>query len=150
MLTRTKDLETSGGSLYLVHENEQVVIDECQLLHKIEMNYPALIFQDMSSYEQGLLDLSNPQTFCDLEIVFRQIYEFAAKIREGGRLIIPESTYCNIPYGMEGMEILLKIAGLQIECPLADMGNLLHSMYRHCQWLAHCTLLKRQFLLNMY
>lgn len=176
VLTRTKDLETSGGSLYLIHENEQVVIDDCQLLHKIEMNYPALIFQDMSSYapaqppkrdiqtlleklqndgsllvftdqeltcdhaavvhedtlksaydsyEQGLLDLSNPQTFCDLEIVFRQIYEFAAKIREGGRLIIPESTYCNIPYGMEGMEILLKIAGLQIECPLADMGNLL-------------------------
>lgn len=176
VITRTKDLETAGGSIYMLHEDEKVIIDECDLLHKMEMQYPALLFQDMScytpgvlptrdipaliekvknqgsilifsdddletegatvvsekdlrsaydSYEQGILDLSDPKTFCDLEIVFRQIYEFADKIRDGGRIIIPESTYCHLPYGLEGMEILLKIAGLQIECPHADMGNVL-------------------------
>lgn len=176
VLTRTKDLETAGGNIYLIHDDEKVVRNECDLLHQIEMKYPALIFQDMDSYapaklptrdiptlveklknlgsilifsdqdmtldnaavvheddlkhaydsyEQGILDLSDSKTFCDLEVIFRQIYAFADHIREGGRLIIPESTYCNIPYGIEGMEILLKIAGLQIECPLADMGNLL-------------------------
>ena len=77
------------------------------------------------SYEQGILDLSRPETFADLEIVIQQIYEFADKIREGGRIIIPESTYCNLPYGMDGMEILLRVTGLRIESPRADLKNVL-------------------------
>lgn len=43
----------------------------------------------------------------------------------GGRVLIPESTYCNLPYGMEGMEILLKVAGLNIELPADSMESLL-------------------------
>ena len=77
------------------------------------------------SYEQGILYLSKPETFADLEIVIQQIYEFADKIREGGRIIIPESTYRNLPYGIEGMEILLRITGLRIEAPRADLKNVL-------------------------
>jgi len=182
VITQTKDLETAGGTLYLVHEDEQVVTDECNLLHKIEMEYPDLFFQNgmpkttvhkpnrniadimkklkcsgstivfsdgnceeiegavvigekdlpyaYDSYEQGILDLSNSDTFNDLEIVVQQIYEFADKIREGGRIIIPESTYCNIPYGIEGMEILLRITDLQIECPNSDMENVLIASVR--------------------
>ena len=82
------------------------------------------------SYEQGILDLSKPETFHDLEITVQQIYEFSDKIREGGRIIIPESTYCNLPYGMEGIEILLKVAGLQIECPRANMKNVVIASVR--------------------
>ena len=66
-----------------------------------------------------------PQTLVSLEIIIQQIYEFADKIREGGRIIIPESTYCNLPYGMEGMEILLKITGMKIEPPEAELKGVL-------------------------
>ena len=176
LITQTKNLETIGGLVYMLHEDERVVLEECELLHTIEMKYPDILFQrciekravdilpaDLEaimnkakcaggtlifsdaprpingatvigekdlrdaydSYEQGILDLSRPETFADLEIVIRQIYEFADKIREGGRIIIPESTYCNLPYGMEGMEILLKITGLRIESPRAGLKNVL-------------------------
>ena len=176
LITQTKNLETTGGMVYLIHPDEQVVIDECNLLHTIEMKYPDILFQQTretggsaacrtdiaaimkemrcgggtlvfsdtdvqvegatvisekelrsayDSYEQGILDLSKPETFADLEIVIRQIYEFADKIRENGRIIIPESTYANLPYGMEGMEILLRITGLRIETPRAGMKNVL-------------------------
>lgn len=176
LITQTKNLETTGGIVYLIHSDEQVVIDECNLLHTIEMRYPNILFQQngqngvpavpradiaaimkemrcgggtlvfsdtatavegatvigekdlrsaYDSYEQGILDLSKPETFSDLEIVIQQIYEFADKIRENGRIIIPESTYVNIPYGMEGMEILLQITGLRIEVPRAGMKNVL-------------------------
>ena len=176
LITQTKNLETTGGMVYLVHPEEQVVIDECNLLHTIEMKYPDILFQQAGtgaspaasgadiaaimkemrcgggtlvfsdtdvqvegatvigekelrsaydSYEQGILDLSRPETFADLEIVIQQIYEFADKIREHGRIIIPESTYRNLPYGMEGMEILLRITGLRIEMPRAGMKNVI-------------------------
>lgn len=40
---------------------------------------------------------------------------FFDKLREGARVYIPESTYCHLPYGIEGMEIILHAAGLCIE-----------------------------------
>lgn len=176
LITQTKNLETTGGIIYMAHENEQLVMEECDLLHTIETRYPEILYQrggakpaadvpraDIASimremkcgggtlvfsddpkavegatvigendlrsaydsYEQGILDLCRQETFADLEIVIRQIYEFADKIREGGRIIIPESTYCNLPYGMEGMEILLRITGLRIESPRAGMKGVL-------------------------
>ena len=176
LITQTRSLETTGGCIFMVHEDEQVILDECRLLHEIEMKYPDILFQragarpaanvpraDVAgimdklrcgggtlvfsddpravegatvigekelrdaydSYEQGILDLCKPETFADLEIVIQQIYEFADKIREGGRIIIPESTYCNLPYGMEGAEILLRITGLRIESPYSDLKNVI-------------------------
>ena len=77
------------------------------------------------SYENGILDLCNYESFTDLEIIIQQIYMFSDKIREGGRIIIPESTYCHLPYGMEGMEILLKITGMKIEPPEAELKGVL-------------------------
>ena len=61
----------------------------------------------------------------DLESIIQQIYVFASKIRKGGRILIPESTYCHLPYGIEGMEILLKVSGLLIELPLSGVPGLL-------------------------
>ena len=79
------------------------------------------------SYEQGIIDLSNPETYSDLESVVQQIYELFRKVRKGGRIIVPESTYCHFPYGIEGMEIIMRTAGLRIELPLAQEPNLLVS-----------------------
>lgn len=176
VISRTRNLETTGGALYLMHDDEQAVIDDCRLLHKLEMVYPKILFQGFKeqgknagakaeledilremdcrggtlifsdrihdiqgatvvgpeelegaydSYEQGILDLSDSETFGDLESTVQQIYKFADKIREGGRLLIPESTYRHLPYGMEGMEILLQVAGLRMEMPYSGMSKIL-------------------------
>ena len=47
------------------------------------------------------------------------------KIRTGGRVLIPESTYCHLPYGATGMEILLHAKGFRIEAPLAGKGRIM-------------------------
>ena len=175
-LKETHDLETAGGSVFLLHEDEKLVREECELLHLLETKYPrilyqsifmddestrivpdidkvmetghchgsTLIFSDTStvinggtvvdsesiedaydSYEQGILDLSTGASYKDLESVVQMIFLFASKIRPGGRVIVPESTYCHLPYGMQGMEILMKVAGLNIELPTGEDGALL-------------------------
>ena len=171
----TSNLETVGGVIYLVHDDERVVESDNDLLHLIEMKYPKLLFQNTDnqkqpnadrniekiirsvkdygrtlvvtdtnvtadgvtiigldelknaydSFEQGILDLSKEESFADLESIFQQIYQFSDKIRQGGRIIIPESTYQHIPYGCDGMEILLIVAGFRIEVPLAEAGNII-------------------------
>ncbi len=77
------------------------------------------------SYDQGILDLSDPNSFADLESVIQQIFVFMEKIRTGGRILVPESTYCHLPYGIEGMEILFKVCGMLIELPVSDAPGLL-------------------------
>ena len=77
------------------------------------------------SYDQGILDLSDPHSFADLESVIQQIFVFMDKVRAGGRVIVPESTYCHLPYGIEGMEILFRVSGMLIELPAADESGLL-------------------------
>ena len=61
----------------------------------------------------------------DLESIIQQIFVFMDKIRVGGKIFIPPSTYCHLPYGIEGMEILLKVSGLLIELPMAEAPDLL-------------------------
>ncbi|MBQ7282389.1 MAG: ATP-grasp domain-containing protein [Spirochaetales bacterium] len=177
VLSQTRNLETSGGTIYLLHEDERQVRDDLELLHLIESKYPLLLLQEeertgqdcevksasieaimenagcrgatlvfsdtrksvrgavtvdsetitdaYDSFEQGILDLSRHESFSDLESIIQQIYVFASKIRKGGRILIPESTYCNLPYGIEGMELLMQIAGLRIELPLRGETDLL-------------------------
>jgi hypothetical protein len=57
--------------------------------------------------------------------VIQQIFVFMDKVRVGGRVLVPESTYCNMPYGLEGMEILLRVYGAAIELPASDAPGLL-------------------------
>ena len=167
-ITRTHDLETSGGNIYLVSEDEQQVKADCLFLHKLEKDYPqmllnelkttedcqverlpldeqlnkidlcnsTLVFSDSNeesehatvvggsqlatvydSYEQGLLDISRQESFRDVESLLQQMFVFFDKLREGARVYIPESTYCHLPYGIEGMEIILHAAGLCIDAP---------------------------------
>ena len=175
-LSHTRDLETAGGVVYLVHDDERVVKEDCAFLHMLEMKYPEMLFnqlkpetsihvpripldvllketdchgstlvfsdteteapgavvvngKDLSSaydgYNNILLDLSRPETFADMESVTQQIFMFLSKVREGGRVLVPESTFCHLPYGATGMEILLRAHGLRIEAPLAGKGRLL-------------------------
>lgn len=68
-------------------------------------------------FDQGVLDLRDPASFADLEGAVQQIFLFFRKVRQGGQIIVPEATYCHLPYGMDGMEILMRVAGLVIESP---------------------------------
>ncbi len=74
-------------------------------------------------YEPVLLESQIAGTEED-QALFRALRE-PIKAKMKGRVLIPESTYCNLPYGMEGMEILLKVAGLNIELPADSMESLL-------------------------
>lgn len=176
MLKQTTDMETEAGLVYLIHDDEQQVKDDCELLHKLELRYPEILFQSpgktgrvpdvprnikhamkaadcrgatlvfsdrpgkikgaavvthkelknaYNSYDQGILDLTDPRTFADLESAIQQIFMFMDKVRAGGRVIVPESTYCHLPYGIEGMEILFRVSGMLIELPMADESGLL-------------------------
>ena len=176
-LARTRDLETSGGTVFLVHDDEGVVMEDCAFLHRLEMQYPEMLFNQLrsdavaspvtrisleammqeadchgatlifsdtetavkgavvtdgrkletayDSYENAILDLSRPETFADVESVIEQIFVFLGKVRSGGCVLVPESTYCHIPYGATGMEILLHAKGFRIEAPIAGKGKMI-------------------------
>ncbi len=176
LLIQTTDMETEAGLIYLLHDDEQQVRDDCDLLHLIEVKYPRLLYQESSeekekttdqrdigeiietadchgeilifsdtldeyegadvvktetleaayaNYDQGILDLSDPSSFVDLESIVQQIFSFMDKICPGGRILIPESTYSHLPYGIEGMEILLKVSSALIELPISGAPGLL-------------------------
>ena len=168
LLKKTSDLETSGGYLYLLHQDEKVVRQELELLHLLEMRFSQLLFNDSrklpvqpkgeadiagmmkrmeftgstlvfsdtlqeakgtvlanratlraasDGFDQGILDLRDPASFADLESIVQQIFLFFQKIRQGGQIVVPDTTYRHLPYGMDGIEILMKVAGLVIESP---------------------------------
>lgn len=174
LITRTHNLETNGGYVYLVHDDEWVVEEEKNLLHHIEMQYPKLLFQNTgdnsivqnaerditavlqrrpcsgrtlivtdrpedfasssenlyasvisredianayNSYSQVVLDFSRPESYLDLEILLRDIFEAFSRVHPEGRVLIPQSTYCRMPYGESGMEILMMTANISIEIP---------------------------------
>lgn len=175
-IQHTHDLDSSGGIIYLISDDEQQVVDDCQFLHRLEMDYPQLLFNELKaadghvvarqplaeqlsqmgaegstlvfsdsgeqqdgatvvdghqlssaydSYELGLLDLSREESFLDVESLLQQIFVFLGKLREGGRLYVPESTYCHLPYGIDGMEVLLHVAGLKIEAPKPNTSSMM-------------------------
>lgn len=176
-LTRTRDLETAGGTAYLVHDDERVVMEDCAFLHRLEMQYSQMLFNQLKpkadarpvtriplaaliqeadchgatlifsdtethapnaivvsgdglnaaydSFDNAILDLNRSESFADAESVIERIFTLFRKVRRGGRILIPESTYSHLPYGATGMEILLHARGLRIEAPLAGKGRLM-------------------------
>lgn len=176
-VSHTRDLETAGGIIYLLSDNEQQVKDDLEFLHMIEMKYPQMFFNELKAtgdvpqvkrcslaqmldqidvegstlvfsdcsdesdratvvdshqlaaaydgYELGLLDISREASFADVESLLQQIFLFIGKLREGARIYVPESTYCHLPYGIDGMEIILHAAGLCIEAPRPNDSHMM-------------------------
>ena len=71
-----------------------------------------------------------PETFSDIKSLTQEVYEFVGKIRPEGRVIVPESSCVNFSYGLNGMELMLRIAGLRIEAPLHGHGKILTASKR--------------------
>jgi hypothetical protein len=115
-----------------------------QMLDQIDVEGSTLVFSDCSDesdratvvdshqlaaaydgYELGLLDISREASFADVESLLQQIFLFIGKLREGARIYVPESTYCHLPYGIDGMEIILHAAGLCIEAPRPNDSHMM-------------------------
>ena len=174
-MQETSNLETSGGYLYLLHEDEQVVKQDLELLHALEMQFPQILFNDHKrlpvqpkgkadipgimremellgstlvfsdnrseeegvilvnrdtlksagdGFDQGILDIADPVNFIDIESIVQQFFLFFRKVRQGGRIIVPETTYRHLPYGMDGIDIIARVAGLVIEVPNSGSSRL--------------------------
>ncbi|MCR4590307.1 MAG: ATP-grasp domain-containing protein [Lachnospiraceae bacterium] len=73
-------------------------------------------------FRYGILDLSYRENE-DYESIAEDFFELAEKVRNGGQIIVPESTYWHLSCGMESIEILCEAAGLLIEAPSERSGN---------------------------
>ena len=168
---KTRDLETNGGMIYLVHEDPQTVDRDLLILRLMERDYFQLLLSDgMSSrwfpyddatptdpaallrdcdahgavllaadtlleiegaqcitpstlsdahkgfdcvviaYERTLLDLHEKTT-----LLLALLFDTMELVREGGRVVIPRSTYRYLAYGRKGAEQLLLVKGLELQ-----------------------------------
>ncbi len=73
-------------------------------------------------FRYGILDLSYRENE-DYESIAEDFFKLAEKVRNGGQIIVPESTYWHLSCGMESIEILCEAAGLLIEAPSERAGN---------------------------
>lgn len=175
---KTRDLESAGGVIYMLHEDENVVMRELHLLRRIEQKYFSLLLSDGKSrrwfidaripaadpddlfrtynccgsvliavdekkeiagaqvvtpstlsdahtgfdhviiaYQKSLLEMNDPACL-------RLIFDTMDKVRPGGRVIIPKSTYRYMAYEQEGAEVLMQVKGLEITPPMPGFKDL--------------------------
>ena len=174
---KTRDLESAGGVVYLVHDDENVVKSDLELLRKIEKKYFSFLLSEGMSrrwfteaavgspdvgkirrecgcYGAVLYAGDKPQEIQGIQCVcpetlsdahkgfdnviigyqeslvklnetkcLRLIFETIDKVKPGGRVIIPSSTYEYLSYKREGAELLLEVKGLSIEPPVQGIND---------------------------
>ena len=177
-ILKTQDLETAGGTLYLVHEYGYQLIKDLELIRNIEKNAFQLVLSEdkkngeidyenmnedikfmsdkikgygtcllVSDYEYddiGLIQTSPDKVeditghydsviinlnksimdINDDEIVnlFLKIFK---KVKVGGLIFIPKTTFDFMPNSRLGAEALLKILDLKIELPLHNLPRMI-------------------------
>ena len=177
-ISKTQDLETAGGTLYLVHEDPYQIIKDVNLLRNIEKHAFQLVLSEhnkkteidyermcedvrymsenikgygtcllVSDYnfddvnlpqvEPDKLDEVNGNFDCvvinlnksiintnDAKIVslFLKIFK---KVKVGGLIFIPKTTFEFMPNSRLGAEALLKILDLKIELPLHNIPRMI-------------------------
>lgn len=168
---KTRDLDTAGGSIFMIHDDESVVMEDLHLLQFVEKDYFQLIINDGTSRrwfkedgeakidyqaiikrhgacgsiliakddDNGIVgsQVVTPDTLDDAHKGFeyciigyqksliernevdllRLMFGTMDKVREGGKVIIPESVYKYLSYGKRGAELLLYIKRFLIEPP---------------------------------
>ena len=179
LFVKTQDFETTGGYVYLVHEDGYVIQQDIDFLRSVERHAFNLVLSDESnkktvldktpSYDdlkstlkrvksygstlfvtdQFLDDIDNilqvspedidgvkgdfncvvvnlNESIVDLKddmmaYLFLRIID---KVKVGGLIFIPESTYQYAPNGRIGTEALIKVLDLKIELPLHGFGKM--------------------------
>lgn len=71
-----------------------------------------------AGFHYAVMDLSFRENE-DYEGISDIFFELVDKLRPGGRVLVPESTWWHLPCGAESVEILCEAAGLYIEVPLS-------------------------------
>ena len=176
---KTQDFETTGGIVYLVHEDGYVLKQDLDFLRSVEKKAFSLVLSDgthkktvldenesledvknilkmIKAYgsclfvtdekvdNQDLLQIS-PDEVDDIKgdfncvvvnlnksiinlkddemsYLFLRIIE---RVKKGGFLVIPESTYQYAPHGRLSLEALVKVLDLRIELPLHNIGKMI-------------------------
>lgn len=170
---RTRDLESNGGIIYLVHDDKQVVEEDLQILRRMEQSFFKLMLNDGMSRrwflderiprpdfpallrECGargavLVAADEPQEIPGTQCVtaeslsdahkgfdyvvigyqktilslkesacLKLLFDTMELARQGGKVIIPGTTYRYLSYGREGAEELMLVKGLTVEAPAA-------------------------------
>ena len=168
-LTKTVDFETTGGAIYLLHEDYNIAKEDNDFLHMVETLYFDVLFEDkkesaIKKYKSNNVDVQNIVNYCQKrattlvlndddkikadfvvvtsldnvekqvdmfecgiinltkehknirrDVLIEKLLVFMEKIRTGGTVYISEATFNIFPYGSKGLELLLKVAGYQLD-----------------------------------
>lgn len=121
MITKTKDFESRVGVAYLVHSEDAVVLKDYDLLCQMERDYLHLLYEPAAGG-----GVSNGEKW-DAEEFVMDVLTRCKGLRLGDSVRITKERYSLCPYGMSGMAMLLKLAGLTIEAPLAGEMDVLRA-----------------------
>ena len=178
LFVKTQDLETTGGTVYLVHEDGYVLQQDLDFLRSVEKQAFDLVLSDDSDKKEFIdVDVSldeirsllervkgygsqlfvtdqkldgadflqvAPDEIDDVKGDFNSVvvnlnksivdlrndeiaYLFLRiidRVKVGGIILIPESTYQFVPHGRAGVEALIKVLDLRIELPLHGFGKM--------------------------
>jgi len=169
MMTKTRDLEGTGGEIYLINDDKAILEEDLKILSNVEKSFFQFIFNDGMSrrlvpkktdkekspeevikevgccgavlvaadeeleiegaqcitkdsitdahkgfdfvivnYKESLLGLKEREC---LKLMF-DTFDLA---RQGGRVIVPKSSYDYLSYGRRGVEQLMTVKGLTVE-----------------------------------
>ncbi len=169
MLSKTRDLESSGGEIYLVNDDKAVLDEDLEILTNVETSFFQFIFNDgmsrrmvpkRSGKEKSPKEIMESVGCCgavlvasdeELEIEGAQcitkdtmseahkgfdfvivnymesllglkereclklLFDTFDLARQGGRVIVPKSSYDYMSYGRRGVEQLMIVKGLTVE-----------------------------------
>ena len=172
--TKTQDLETNGGTIYLAHEDPYILQKDIEFLCGVEKYASQLVLSNRNekktsldeeeSYNElksilnkipvyGLTLLVTDKIFDDVNLmqvlpeeiknvkgdfdcvvvnlnksiinkkdneVANLMLNIIDRVKVGGFIFIPQSTYQYIPNGRIGAEALIKVLDLKLELPLLD------------------------------
>lgn len=93
----------------------------------VDMNHT---LENYNDYEFAIIDLDFKKLAISKKSrseIFEILYGFLHKVRVNGYVIIPESTYSNVPYQSQGMEILLRLAGYSVQNPTMNLRHLIYA-----------------------
>ena len=175
---KTQDFESTGGTVYLVHEDGYVLQHDIDFLRSVEKyafrlvlsegSDKKIISEDVISVDEIKSFLDKISAFGSTLFVTDQIYEgikfsqvspqdiddvkgkfncvvlnlnesivnenddmvaylflrIIEKVKLGGLIFIPKSTFQYVPHGRIGAEALIKVLDLELELPLHDMPRM--------------------------
>ena len=177
LFVKTQDFETTGGTVFMIHEDGYTLQKDLDFLRDIEKYAFSLVLSDESekktevdeneTYDGVKTILKMVQTYSSTlfvtdhffddvdafqisldkvdevhgdfkcvvvnlnksiigkkdDIIAYEFLKIINKVRPGGIIIIPETTYKYTPHGRVGAEALIKVLDLKLELPLHNLNR---------------------------